>query len=311
MFLWSYTTGLNLTISNGTRAGWNDDTDEDNTWACDPENDGQQQAAGCQSILSQESGSTVKHVDLVWPDCLAGDGGADNGECQAGGDIEDCLLGTARGPYNVSIHQTFRLNGTDFYTMFDLPIQVTNSIPEKSSFGADSDEKVDRPLCAARNNRLLSPEVQSSSTTPIDVAPWIGDGGDVQGTNSPGGNNGNGGENNGNGGDNNGSRGDNNGNGGDNNGSGGDDNGNGGAGDGGSSGGGGTSPGGNGNNGGNSGDLTPSICATIDSVPVSCTEAPQTGISLTNLVPNFGSRYTPSRLGLGSAFMIMSFVSGL
>ncbi|KAJ4314716.1 hypothetical protein N0V94_006321 [Neodidymelliopsis sp. IMI 364377] len=67
-------------------------------------------------ILTQESGSTVKHVNFEWPRCLAGDG-------------KD-TKGTARGAYNISIHQSFRLNGSDFYTIFNLPIQVTNSIDE-------------------------------------------------------------------------------------------------------------------------------------------------------------------------------------
>jgi hypothetical protein len=68
------------------------------------------------NILRQESGSTVKHVNFEWPRCLAGDG-------------KD-TKGTARGAYNISIHQSFRLNGSDFYTIFNLPIQVTNSIDE-------------------------------------------------------------------------------------------------------------------------------------------------------------------------------------
>lgn len=59
--------------------------------------------AGCKSIMLQESGSTVKHVNWVWPSCLVGNGGANNDDCAAGGNLDDCLSGVARGPYNVSL----------------------------------------------------------------------------------------------------------------------------------------------------------------------------------------------------------------
>ena len=68
VFLHSYDTGRNFTVSNGT-AGSDD--------------------ASLGDIMSQEDGSTVKHIDWVWPDCLVGDGEAD-------GDDSD------RGQYNVS-----------------------------------------------------------------------------------------------------------------------------------------------------------------------------------------------------------------
>lgn len=68
------------------------------------------------SILDEEPGSTVKHVNFEWPLCLVGDGK------NAGS--------TARGDYNISIHQSFRLNGSDFYTIFNLPISVTNKVEE-------------------------------------------------------------------------------------------------------------------------------------------------------------------------------------
>lgn len=45
------------------------------------------------------------------------------------------------------------MNGTDAYTIFDLPIQVTNSIPEQS----------DRPSCDALNNPLLSEQALNAS----------------------------------------------------------------------------------------------------------------------------------------------------
>lgn len=68
VFLYSYDTGRNFTISNGTA------TDDNSTLG---------------DIMDQESGSTVKHIDWVWPDCLVGDGEPDD---------ED----SDRGMYNVS-----------------------------------------------------------------------------------------------------------------------------------------------------------------------------------------------------------------
>lgn len=67
IFLASYVTGKNLTITNGTASANN---------------------ASLGNILFQEPGSTVKHVNWIWPDCLVGNGGVGNG--------------SARGPYNVS-----------------------------------------------------------------------------------------------------------------------------------------------------------------------------------------------------------------
>lgn len=66
MFLSSYTTGKNFTISNGTATAGN---------------------ASLGEIMAQEPSSTVKHVNWVWPDCLVGDGTSDKN--------------TSRGAYNV------------------------------------------------------------------------------------------------------------------------------------------------------------------------------------------------------------------
>ncbi|KAL2889415.1 hypothetical protein HOO65_030916 [Ceratocystis lukuohia] len=104
-----YKTGRNFTITNATET---------------PD----------RKILTQEPGSTVKHVNWLWPDCLVGDG-------RPKGDDSD------RGVYNISIHQHFRLNNEDRYTVFDLPISVTNSIPENPL----------RPLCDEITNALLPP----------------------------------------------------------------------------------------------------------------------------------------------------------
>jgi hypothetical protein len=102
MFLTSTVTGLNLTISNGTFQGWSNDTLDTPEFLCNSTTNEGFENAGCQQIMLQESGSTVKHVNWVWPDCLIGNGGADNGNCVSGAPLEDCLDGTARGPYNVS-----------------------------------------------------------------------------------------------------------------------------------------------------------------------------------------------------------------
>lgn len=58
IYLSSYITGKNLTISNGTATG-----------------------GSIGEIMAQENGSTVKHVNWFWPDCLVGDGntGVDRG----------------------------------------------------------------------------------------------------------------------------------------------------------------------------------------------------------------------------------------
>lgn len=69
IFLYSYVTGRNFTITNGTASANN---------------------ASLGDIMFQEEGSTVKHVKWTWPDCLVGDG-------QPKGDSD-------RGVYNVRFH---------------------------------------------------------------------------------------------------------------------------------------------------------------------------------------------------------------
>lgn len=68
IFLSSYETGHNLTITNGTAGAHN---------------------ASLGNIMDQEPSSTVKHVNWVWPECLVGDG-------------QPTGSGSARGAYNVS-----------------------------------------------------------------------------------------------------------------------------------------------------------------------------------------------------------------
>ncbi|CAG8980484.1 hypothetical protein HYALB_00013120 [Hymenoscyphus albidus] len=109
IFLSSYDTGKNFTVSNGT-AG----------------------VGTLGIIMDMEPGSTVKHINWVWPDCLVGDGNSDSSK-------------NSRGAYNISIRQNFRLNDTDMYTIFDLPIHVTNGISPKP----------DRPACNSINNPMI------------------------------------------------------------------------------------------------------------------------------------------------------------
>ncbi|KAK4128746.1 hypothetical protein N657DRAFT_563142 [Parathielavia appendiculata] len=127
IFLSSYDTNRNLTITNGTASANN---------------------ASLSDIMLQEPGSTVKHVKWTWPDCLVGDGSQQQG-----------LGETDRGAYNVSIRQSFRLNGQDHYTVFDLPISVSNSIPASDS----------RPSCDVLDNPLLTPEEILASADAMSV----------------------------------------------------------------------------------------------------------------------------------------------
>lgn len=57
-------------------------------------------------------------------------------------------------PNQISIRQNFRLNGEDHYTIFDVPISVTNSI----NFVGNN------PSCDSVNNPLLSPEEIDAKT---------------------------------------------------------------------------------------------------------------------------------------------------
>ncbi|KAJ4420031.1 hypothetical protein N0V82_004603 [Gnomoniopsis sp. IMI 355080] len=112
IFMYSYDTGRNFTISNGTITN-----------------------ATYGPIMQQEPGSTVKHVKWTWPSCLVGNG-------------QPTTADSARGIYNISIRQNFRMNNTSYYTIFDLPISVTNSI----------DNSTTRPDCDSINNPLMTPE---------------------------------------------------------------------------------------------------------------------------------------------------------
>ncbi|KAH7064364.1 hypothetical protein BKA63DRAFT_171864 [Paraphoma chrysanthemicola] len=144
-------------------------------------------------IMTQELGQTVKHINFEWPDCLVGDG-------------QD-TSGTARGEYNISIHQNYRLNGDSHYTIFNLPISVTNSISRFPGAGQLQTKPIPGPLsanggrvgCANIENQMVAFEqlVQSvnnpSGQPGQDIAIQTsarGDGGQVGGPGSGGGGNG-------------------------------------------------------------------------------------------------------------------------
>lgn len=63
IFLYSYETGRNFTITNGTATA----------------ND-----ASLGDIMASEPGSTVKHVKWTWPECLIGDGQPDSSDSDRG-----------------------------------------------------------------------------------------------------------------------------------------------------------------------------------------------------------------------------------
>lgn len=65
----------------------------------------------------------------------------------------------------ISIRQSFRLNGENHYTIFDVPISVTNSIEE---------EEDERPSCGVLTNELLSPEdidIEGANEVGVFLAP--------------------------------------------------------------------------------------------------------------------------------------------
>jgi hypothetical protein len=72
IFLYSYDTGRNFTITNGTATANN---------------------ASLGDIMLSEPGSTVKHVKWRWPDCLVGDG-------------QPTSTDSDRGVYNVRMNLT-------------------------------------------------------------------------------------------------------------------------------------------------------------------------------------------------------------
>ncbi|KAI1131771.1 hypothetical protein F5Y10DRAFT_233066 [Nemania abortiva] len=143
IFLYSYDTGRNFTITNGTATANNETLGD---------------------IMLSEPGSTVKHVKWTWPDCLIGDGKPDGSNSD-------------RGDYNISIRQNFRLNNNDHYTIFDVPISVTNSIQFVGN----------NPACDSVNNPLLTPEeINATAANSVGILFAPGDATRIQQTTDSG-----------------------------------------------------------------------------------------------------------------------------
>lgn len=135
--------------------------------------------------MTQEPGSTVKHVNWLWPACLVGDG-----QPKTQGLVSDG--GSARGAYNVSIHQSFRLNDTEYYTVFNLPIAVTNRISESAN--QSSCESLTNPLVGwdkvVDSTVVLTPNQYpwtDGSGVQVSVPGSDGDGGESDGGDGIGG----------------------------------------------------------------------------------------------------------------------------
>ncbi len=149
IFLYSYDTGKNFTITNGTASANN---------------------ASLGDIMLQEPGSTVKHVNWDWPDCLAGDGQPKDVSDARGvynvsqpapaGALDERAHGLTREKTQISIRQNFRLNGSEYYTIFDLPISVTNRISNNTL----------RPSCDGLLNPMLAPDqINMSAANAVGV----------------------------------------------------------------------------------------------------------------------------------------------
>jgi hypothetical protein len=104
--------------------------------------------------------------------------------------LSQCLVGpdqksneqSARGVYNISIHQSYRLNGTNYYTIFDLPINVSNSIPLNASSQQNGnnpapgprDANGGRSSCSSLDNPLLDYNKMMQGTKIPSTQPYIG-----------------------------------------------------------------------------------------------------------------------------------------
>lgn len=90
-----------------------------------------------------------------------------------------CVLPSGKAQvdtFQISFHEKLRINGSDFYTITDLPIRVTNTIPLDTQLAGSQQ----RPRCDLRNNPLISFEERdaainspvtgaTSSVIPMDV----------------------------------------------------------------------------------------------------------------------------------------------
>ncbi|KAF3282418.1 hypothetical protein TWF970_001824 [Orbilia oligospora] len=72
------------------------------------------------------------------------------------------VLSLERGS-TISIHQSFTYNSSDYYTIFNLPITLTN----------DLDPTRDAADCGLLQNPLITEENQRLSSSRIDFQPWI------------------------------------------------------------------------------------------------------------------------------------------
>ncbi|KAL2797012.1 hypothetical protein BJX66DRAFT_117542 [Aspergillus keveii] len=153
IFLTSSEMERNFTVSNGTTPPQVSIDLDSNSDSDSSSNSNGSVTAYTGPILSLEPDSTVKHVNWVWPDCFVGDGNSDDQG--------------ARGNYNISLHQSFRWNSTDYYTVFDLPISVSNGIDEDA-------ERVECGLLENEYRPALSAESDQSDDLPGQ--PFMGEG---------------------------------------------------------------------------------------------------------------------------------------
>lgn len=85
----------------------------------------------------------------------------------------------------ISFHESFRIDGTDYYTIVDLPIRVTNSIPEDTELAGSQV----RPRCDLRNNPLIPFNERNEAIRAPPSQPYLG--GDFDGSNQGSNSNGN------------------------------------------------------------------------------------------------------------------------
>lgn len=181
IFLQSYVTGRNLTVTNGTAS-------VDNSSLGD--------------IMLSEPGSTVKHVKWIWPECLVGDGqpgspDSDRGQYNVRGLRLPMFRKTTVLTFSIqiSIRQNFLLNGNPHYTIFNVPILVTNSIQSITDGSsrplAEEGAPRGRPSCDALDNPLARPEEADAafvaSTNNIGILFAPGDATNIQQTFAPSG----------------------------------------------------------------------------------------------------------------------------
>ena len=145
---------------------------------------------GCGDVLLQEPGREVKHINWVWPGCLVDGGGVYNVWCLPILPLETFELVSffthtsfplkkpIPNTQQISIHQSFRFNSTqsNYYTIFDLPVNISNNIPQEAQSIAlnGSVSNVTRLPCSALDNSLLSQDELAMSLRGLSVQPWLG-----------------------------------------------------------------------------------------------------------------------------------------